>query len=141
MPIPVLLMRRESLTAHVAENKTWWSAPKTQYIPRDSTRQCAGSRGLLLEATAEAAARLEQQISRFVPRRPVPRLRAGTEKAGFVRDGGRPFASRSVRFSVVERHVERHPYVETGASERAGAQGHGLDLVLGFGLGAVFWGV
>src|ERR1700733_2100582 len=79
MPIPVLLMRCESFAARMAENKTWWSAPKTEYIPRDSTRQCAGSCALLLEATA--AALLEQQIPPFVRCRPVPRLREGTAKA------------------------------------------------------------
>jgi hypothetical protein len=135
-------MRCESLTARMAENKTWWSAPKTEYIPRDSTRQSAGSCGLLLQATAEAAALLEQQIPFYARCRPVPRLRDGKEKArDSVRHDTRLFASRSVRFGMVQGHVERHPYVGTGASERARARGHGLDLVLSFWLGAVFWGV
>src|ERR1700730_9597423 len=34
MPIPVLLVRYESLTARMAENKTAWKAPKVEYTTR-----------------------------------------------------------------------------------------------------------
>src|ERR1700677_4775858 len=103
MPIPVLLMRCESLTVRMAENKTWWSAPKTQYIPRNSTGQCARSRGLLMEATAEAAL-FEQQLplSSRAPRPPTA-ARDGKEKVrDCVRGDRRLLASRSVRFGVVQ---------------------------------------
>ena len=54
----------------------------------------------------------------------------------------RPFRVNRMRFGVcigaVRGHCERHPYVTTGASERAAARGHWLVLVLCLRLRAVF---